>query len=607
MTEAEAMAMPREHPREAGHGGATQHPAPGMMSGPGMPGMMPGQMMPGFMPGVMLPGVMPGAVMGGTMVPGTLIPGMIPGQVMPGMIPGISMPGFMPGTMGPGMIGGDGMTPEEREKKLTQLRSEISDFDKVEKIQYDIDGLQQKVFEIESKVKSTTQFDEFLNSAKEQLDKYPILRRLPEKIDERLDRYKDLFSLQADEVEKIDQGALKYDDEYRFLVAVPPLYKQQLFLTGIGLLVGGIIFFAASSFIEVLKYLSVASFAGIGITFWVSWQYISQTGRKNDLEKKLKDLDEKKQGVVKRFQVEMAVIEKLMEDTDSETSDELKLKIQKYRDLDGRYQSVADRKKKLIKELNIDALLKQEKELKAQIAEMEKELRKYPAFSMDVNEMRKEIKRLEDVIRQTNPASTVLKSAAPAPTTQEEGFGVPDLGGPAGPGTVAVHHPGESGSTRAVRRRSLRARTAPQAYEQMLQSAALLLSTERNQLVSHMQQRFNLYIQALFAKRYSEARIDPDGSIALKSTEGNRWVDFDKLTPAARDTGFLALQITMLELATQKRILPVILDNAALRLDETAGLVAGKAFKRVSERTQVVFLSAQRGPLQFADNSLNLM
>ena len=81
---------------------------------------------------------------------------------------------------------------------------------------------------------------------------------------------------------------------------------------------------------------------------------------------------------------------------------------------------------------------------------------------------------------------------------------------------------------------------------------------------------------------------------------------FDQLTPAARDTGYLALQITLLELTIQKRQLPIILDNSALRLDETAAAVAGKAFKRVSERTQIVFLSSQRTPLQFADHSVNL-
>ncbi len=111
--------------------------------------------------------------------------------------------------------------------------------------------------------------------------------------------------------------------------------------------------------------------------------------------------------------------------------------------------------------------------------------------------------------------------------------------------------------------------------------------------------------QAFFNKRYLEARIDPDGSIALKSSDGS-WVDFEQLTPAARDTVYLALQITLLELAIQKMNLPVFMDNPVLRLDETAAAVAIKAMKKVSERTQVLLLSSQRAPAQFADHSLNL-
>ncbi|HUT54070.1 MAG TPA: AAA family ATPase [bacterium] len=604
------------HPGQTRPPSAQPGPGPGM-PGPGMPGMgggmqMPGQMMPGFMPGMMQPG----------MAPGTVVPGMMPGG-MPGM-----MPGFMGMPGAPGMVGGDGMTNEEREKKLTSMLKELKEAERVEEIQYEIDGHQQKAFEIESKMKSAGQFDEFMNTGKEQLDKYPILKRLPENIDERLDRYKGLLSMQGEEVEKFDQESLKYDDEFRFLSAFPPILQQQLFMIGAGLLVGGIVMFVASKYMDVLKYLSALSFVGLGMVFWTTWQHINRLGRRTELEQTLNDLEEKKQGVIKRFQVEMAVIEKLMKETDSDAVEELKNKVAKYRDLEARYQSVLDRKKQLIKELNVESLTKQGQELKSKIGELEDELRRHAAISMDINEMRKEITRLETVIRQTNPNSAVLKDAAPA--ASEGDYGVPDFGpgagagdGPGhtvglGPGAGAGHgaearvhvagvsRPGVSGSTRAVGRKSGRSRSAPQAYEHMLKSGAQLFSIERNQLIAHMRQRFNLYVQALFAKRYSEARIDPDGSIALKSAEGNRWMDFDQLTPAARDTGYLALQITLLELSTQKRILPIILDNSALRLDETAAVVAGKAFKRVSERTQVVFLSAQRAPLQFADNSLNL-
>jgi hypothetical protein len=325
-------------------------------------------------------------------------------------------------------------------------------------------------------------------------------------------------------------------------------------------------------------------------------------GRKNELEAKLNDMEEKKQAVIKRFQVEMAVIEKMMEESDSDSIDELKTKVNKYRDLDGRYQSMLERKKKLEKELDLEDLNKKAGELKKEIEKLEEQLRKYPAFSMEINEMRKEIKRLEGVIRQTNPNAAVLKQTTPEAKTGD-GFDVPDFG--ASGGDSRTSSLGGSGSTKAVRARSSRPRTASQAYQQLIKSGETLFEVERPQLIKHIGQRFNLYIQALFGKRYAEARIDPDGSVSLKSADG-RWVEFEQLTPAARDTAFLALQITLLELSTQKRILPVILDNSALMLDETAVAVAGKAFKRVSERTQVVFFTAQRGPAQFADHSLNI-
>jgi len=255
----------------------------------------------------------------------------------------------------------------------------------------------------------------------------------------------------------------------------------------------------------------------------------------------------------------------------------------------------------MVKDLNLTGLEKQDKELKEKIKALEKELQKYPAFSMDINEMKKEVKRLEDVIRRTNPNSPLLQEEkAEEAKDLGPGLQVPDFGA-ASPATSA----GGVSGTRMLQRKT-KIRTAPQAYEQPLQISARLFEIERNKLVRHVQQRFNQYVQAFMVKRYTEARIDPDGSIALKNAETGKWVDFDHLTPAARDTIYLALQITLLELAIQKRTLPIILDNPATRLDETAIIVASKALKRIGERTQVILLSTQRAPLQYADHTVNL-
>jgi energy-coupling factor transporter ATP-binding protein EcfA2 len=560
---------------------------PGMMS---VPGMMP---MPGMMPapGMMaMPGMMPGMPMA---------PGMA--AMMPGMVPGM-MPGMMP--MAPGQPGmampDDGMTPTEREDKLVQLRQELKDAEKVGEIQYEIDGLQQKVFEIDHKKTQTSQFDKWLEEAKEQLDRYPTFRRLPENIDERLDRYKDLEAVQAKEVEKFDGAALEFDEEFRNLAHTPKLWDQQLFRIGAGALVGGLLVFilAQVAGFDSLKYLGLLSIPGVFVTAYVVWKHIEGMTRTSFLEGKLADLEEKKGAVLKRFEVETAVINKLMAGSDSETVEELKQKLEKWRALDENFRSRMERKKKLIKELDLDRLDREGKELKAKVAGLEEALRKYAAFSMDPGEMRKEVKRLEDIVRRQSPQSQALRGT--------EGLGVPDFDKPAGPAPGATMNAESSPGTSGFRRRRAPIASAPQAYDQLLQVAARLFENEREKLIAHIQPRLNLYVQALFAKRYTEVRIDPDGSMALRAAEGGRWQDFDRLSPAARDTLYLALQITLLEQAAQKHSLPIILDNPLARMDETAAMLAVKALKRLSERTQVILLTAQKAPIPLADHSLSL-
>jgi hypothetical protein len=556
----------------------------------------PGGMTPPGMPPGMMPGMMPG-------MPPMMAPGMPP---MPGMVPGA--PGMM--TMAPGMAPGagnpdldDSLSPAEREERLKMLRGEIGDAQKVDAVQYEIDGLQQRLFEVESKHKGATQFDEFLAQAKEQLERYPAFARLPEKIDERLTNYENLDKTKGREVEKIMAQQRELDGQLAPLTGFPPLWKQQLTMIGGGLLAGGIVLLFLFSGTEGPLRLAAAAaaFAGVGLLAFNSFMYISRESKRSELDAQMQKLEEQKEAVINRFEVEHAVIAKLMKESGSDSSEELVTKITKYHDLQERYQSVLDRKKKMIEELHLDKITREEDELKKKIKAQEEELRKYPALSMGLHEMRGEIERLERVIRMTNPNSPLLKEAKPPAAPAPEGYGVPSLGS----SSPSLSGSGHSG-TRMARDQGLVVRSSAQAFERMVMAGARALDSERVQIIKHITQRFNLYIQALFGKRYSEGRIDPDCSIALKDASSGKWVDFEALTPAARDTGFLALQITILEVVTQKRLLPIILDNPAARLDENAVVVASKALKRVSERTQVLFLAAQRAPIQFADHSMEL-
>jgi len=575
------------------HDPMQQPQVPGMMSAPAVPGMMSGPALPapGMPPGQQMPGMNPPAMPG--------MPGMSP-PALPGMtgMPGApGMPG-MPGMQQPD----DGMTPEEREMKLKELREELKTAEVVDELQYEIDGLQHNLFDLESKRKSTEQFDEFIEAAKEQLEKYPAFARLPQNMDERLDRYNGLHAMQAKEVEAVDNEALEFEDELNALALYPPLWNQQPFQAGaIGLGVG-ILLFAATPFLDMswLRLLgAVVSCAGVVGMVLNAFSHVSRTSRLHELQAKMEELEEKKSQIIKRFEVEMGVINKLMNDTDSDSIDELKNKLQKYRELDERCRAAREKKKKLVKDVDLEKLAREEAELKDKIEKLEEKLRGYPPLSMDINTMRKEIKRLEKVIRATNPNSPLLKEAEPE--KKGAGLDVPEVGAPS-----PADSRGDSSGTRVLRRKTLHPHTASQTYEQLIQASAKLLQTERNKLIRHVQDRLNLYIQAFFNKRYREVRIEPDGSIALKDASAGRWVDFENLTPAARDTAYLALQITLLELAIQRKSLPVILDNPIGRLDETAAIIAAKALKRVSERSQVILLCSQRAPVQQADNSLEL-
>lgn len=570
---------------------------PGFTSAPGFLGQE--FSYPGFGPaGLGVPGMMPGAVM----PPGMTYPG-IPG------IPGI--PG-MPGTAPPEED--DGLSLEEKKKKLERLRRDLAVLQEVEELQFEMDGIQSKLFELEAKKQNVTKLDAAIAKADEVLSQYPLFRGLPENIDERVSRFKDLLAMQAREIEKIDQTSLDFENEYQDLSRIPPFYKQQIFQGGAALFIGGIV---ASIFLRVLGLLAAG---GIGLMAYSIWNFLGLQQRREELVKKIKGFEDQRKAVIKKFEVESAVIQNLMEHAQCDTAEELKGKIAQYREVTAKRAKLEERKKEMILELNWEEMMAEEAELKRKLSEMEGKLRGQTVAGLDKTEIQREVERLEKAIQRQEP-----QAAAPGGLGASLGvpsLGVPDLGGGpapafsapgltavAGPPTATVSPPADPGSTRMADSVPARLSAKPTAYqtiERLVATAAALLLIDREQLLAKVQNRLDLYLQAFSGKLYSAGRIEPGKGLLLQEAASQRWTDFSEISPPTRDLAYFSLQITLLELLLAKLALPLFLDDALRGQDDTRRAVLAKAFKRLAERTQVILFTSQKNLVSLADHALNL-
>jgi energy-coupling factor transporter ATP-binding protein EcfA2 len=589
-----------QQPAQASQPGQAQAPSqgfPGAMPGPQGP-MGFGYQQPGY-PGFGAPGTMPP----GTMYPGMSGPGMVPpGMMPPGMMPpGMMPPGMMPPGMSmPGMMEYEQVSEEEikdKEKNLEQLKEEYEKARELEDFQFEVDGLQAKIFEIESKRKNVDKIDAAINQANEILSSYALFRNLPENIDERLERYNHLTEMQAREIESMDDKARFIDEDLYSLQQKPLFYKTSLFNLGIVLCVAGLLSIFLKNYIELLKIVAFALLPGVGIIGYLIWQHLSLQGQIEEVKKRVQEFETQRQNIIKKFEVEGAVIKKLFEQADTESTDALKEKIEKYKQTEQKAKNLERRKREMMIELDWDNLKKEESDLREKIVNLEEKIRSYPPLSMEPNEMKREIKELEEFLEKVKPRS------------QSAGTSVPDLSSPGAPAPQPESRPSDPGSTRMsedVPASLLAGTSAAGAYQRMLAAAGTLLGVERVKLVEHISSRFQLYLQALTNKRYQKAEFETDGSIRLVTGERGIEARLEQLSPAARDALYFALQFTLLEILVQKNPLPLILDDPYIHLDEVRQQVASQALKRLSEKTQVILLSTQRIHAKMASHSLNL-
>ncbi len=539
----------------------------------GAPGMMPPGMMP---PGMMPPGMMP---------PGMMPPGMIP--------PGMSMPGMMAQEVL------SEKEIEEKEKRLKELKDEYARTKDLEELQFEIDGLQARIFEIEGKKKNINKVDEAIKQAEEILDSYSFFENLPENIDERLGRYNNLLEMQAKEIEKIDEKALVFDEELMMHKQKPIFYKESLFKVGVALLVVGVGSLLLRSFNQTFQVLALLILGGLGIIGYMAWQHLDLQSKIEKIEKTIKDYENQRQVVFKKFEVEGALTRRLLEQTDTESTDELKEKIEKYRKVQEKAKNLQRRRREMMIEIDWDSLQKEESDLKARIEELEEKVRSHVAVSMDPNEMKREIKELEELLDKHKPGPGAEDAAVPDLSSHSSALPEP---APA----AQAPDPGRTRMDHDVSATLLSGPSAPAAYERMLSGAVSLLGIDREKLIQHFSSRLQLYLQALTSKRYQKAEWNKEGVIHLITTEGGGEASLAQLSPAARDAVYFALQFTLLELLVQKYPLPLLLDDPYLHLDEGRQMVVSQALKRLSDRTQVILFSTQRIHSKHASHSLNL-
>lgn len=581
-----------------------------------------------------------------------------------GAMPG-SMPGQMPMQAAPPP--GYGLPPEEIKSRIDQLKQQLEQVNKTGKIQYEIDGLEAKLFDIENKTKEIKAMENKAEQIESSLKSLKSLLELPPDIIKRIEFFEESQREHNHRVNEIDNrlGASKM--KYGALHNRMPFFKERNFIIGAVCVIGGILVnIMAPEDMPILKPLPpLAIIAGLGLIFWVLWNEFSSRTNETEAHGVLKKAEEERHEEEKKFEVEGSVIKRLMSDAGVDNVSDLHQKLKEFQKRRQTIEELNVKIEKLKKESNYSQLTRDKKEFEERVQLLSRELQASGGggFTQDPADIQRQLDSLLYALN--NPNSPPPASAAPAPMPMQGampyGAGaplppMPDMTMPSGgsmlpppPMTPAMPMPGPStggaaggdylgggddylsggadyntgsqGQQPQVFNPDQTVASAGQKtassssgggggidtmVDELWAAAEQLTGMNRSTIIMQVGERFKVYINAFTGKKYNDGDLSSEKNLSLRSATGS-YVDLKDLSPSTQDAAWLALKIALMENLSKQFNLPVLLDDPLRNLDDSRLAMVSKALKRIGAAGQVVLLSTQRAHSKICDTTVSLV
>ncbi len=448
------------------------------------------------------------------------------------------------------------LTPDEAQKRLAELRDELERSRRAEKLQYQLDGLQGRLFKLEEVLTEGARLREAAAAAEAASAALGPAVATAEQlgdVDEQLEAH-------ARASAKRDEALAKIAAEREELDAVgaqgPPLpfWKAPRFWIGVG--AGSLAALAAvagSAVVQGLRYLALLDIPAFGWAAWVALGWVSAVEASGRVERRGKLVGEHERKVLGTFERETQAVRDLAKALGVPGVPGIKEALGKL----AAARAAAGEARERVQAFDARPETRTAQEEKAQV---EAELREVEAalaaqaggFVRDPRSVEMEMKRVEEEAAQEDEA------AAP-------------LAPPAG-----------------------------DSLQELLERAAHELGGSSSAVVRSLQARASQLLQAFSGDRLTGLAVDDRGNLAAQAAGRSSLVG--SLSPADRDLVFLAVKLSLVERALTEWKLVALADDAFAGLPEGARRRAARMLKQVARPGQLVHATADVAFRESADH-----
>lgn len=480
----------------------------------------------------------------------------------------------------------DAMSDAQRRARLAEIQDILARATKLKDLEFELDGLQKKAFELEERMRPLETLRRSVKQAEDALRRFDDVAKVPDDFPQRVKAWKAEIAQLEREVAALDDEkdklstALSADvrdvrgvgDEVKAAFE-DPLVKYGV-LAGVGAIVVGVV----GAFVApALRWVAVADILGFGVALVGGWRFVNLLESTQGVKRKLdRAVDAHKKLATKLDLTRSTMRSELAgHGVDPDHVAEVEERLAQYRDALALRQRAEEALRAQSQGQDLSSLESERAEVGRRAKAIEEELFQMGGYLGDMEALKSEARAIEDQLAGRTPAQ---KAAVPAP------FAAAERGGPAGaaPGLVEDH------------------------VAKMVRTARDVFLTDVDGVVRRVQARAAQYLFALSDERFARIDFGAQGECSLHEMSTGQDVPYAMLTPGDRDLVYLSVKLTIAEAAAQQGRMPIVLERALDGFPDSKTPLLVRVLQFLSGITQVFLATSKPGLAQAAQTKVSL-
>lgn len=449
------------------------------------------------------------------------------------------------------------LTAQERaglENRLKQLRRAIQAHESVKALEYELDGLQKRSFDLETEIARRDMDTTAVDEAEHRFQTFCYLEELPEDFPIRVEFYLEAKQRRERDLERWEQERDNLERDSR-TIEVEPVVTDWRLWAGLAVGAGAL----ASGFVlqGPLQLLALADIPAFGLSAFVLWQHLISLELRDNTRRKLELSDRRKELIETRDESEIVEVENAVAEVGHEAADveEVVQRLEGLHVAKAELESARRAYAEATNDPELHRMKAEYEEVRRAIGDMEVRLAS-SSLGGEASRVRDEIDELEMQLN-GNPAKAMTRAAS-APGLAPVGADEPE-----GP------------------------------LSEFLSAASELLMVGVEQTADKVNRASQPLLHSLSGGALSEPQLDRKGGVLVRS--GNEVRTLLALPPATQDVVYVALRGGLLSCLDERMRAPFLICDLESALPAGARFVIALA-SMLAQHNQTVCLSREAAP-----------